>query len=246
MKIAEIITEDSFDNDLTYEQVKAMIQKSCGPYLKKIGGFENAVFKKPLFRGVNFFMHDPVKFVNVDQNRKPVDMPEPIHNLINDWFVKRTGIPFRSASVFCTGDWLEARGYVRDEGSVVTVLPVGNFNYCWSPVYDDMYEDLGNYVYDLNNNAGSIRELTTQFLLKNPSNITNFLMKGKYKVNTGLANAIASKKEVMINCEQVAVISQDWVNQYDERLKMINKRGTGINLGALDKDFDDIADGMKY
>ena len=50
----------------------------------------------------------------------------------------------------------------------------------------------------------------------------------------------------MINCEQVAVISQDWVNQYDERLKMINKRGTGINLGALDKDFDDIADGMKY
>lgn len=214
------------------------------PYLKKVGGFENAVFKKPLFRGVNFFMHDPIKTVEVEQNRKPIDTPEPIHNIINSWFLKRTGIPFRSASVFCTGDWTEARGYARGEGHVVTIMPVGEFNYCWSPVYDDMYEDLGHYVYKLDQISGANRDKTTDFLLKNPSNITNFLMKGKYQVNKGLIQAIAAKKEVMINCQQVMVISQDWINEHDEALQKINKRG--LALGALDKDFDDILDGMKY
>lgn len=242
MKIKEITTEDIATGEQTYEQVKALVEKSCMPFLEKVGGFENAVFKNPLFRGVNFFMHDPVKTVEVAQNRKPVDTPEEIHNIINTWFLKRTGVPFRSASVFCTGDWSEARRYGSGEGHVVTVIPAGKFNYCWSPIYNDMYEDLGHYVYNIDQISGANRDKTTEFLLRNPSKLINFLVKGKYKFNTGLVQAIASKKELMINCQQAIVISQDWINENDETLQ--HKRG--LALGALDKDFNDISDGMKY
>ena len=230
MRINEIIiTEDSFNDDLSYEQVKSLVEKSCMPYLKKVGGFKNAVFKKPLFRGVRFFIKDPIKTVDVDQNRQPIDTPEVMHDIINDWFFKRTGIPFRSASIFCTGDWSDARRYARDEGHVVTVIPVGEFNYCWSTVYNDMYEDLGDYVHKLDKIAGRNKDLTTKFLLDKPSNITNFLMKGKYTLNTGLLQAIASKKEVMINCQQVIVISQDWVINHDEALQNVNHQTLRIS-----------------
>ena len=221
MKINEVIdTED----ENSYEKVKAFIESRCQPYLAEVGGFDNAIFKTPLFRGIQKYMHMDAKIEPVLQNRKPLDTPPDIQILMDKWFYKKTGINFRSSSVFASGSWGMARGYTKNDGPVVVVLPVGNYHYCWSPINKDVYEDLGHFIFKFDKFVGVNKERSTELLLANPALLTKFLNKGKYKLDTGLREALASGNEIMINCKEVMLVNQNWVNDNDDRLTQINSR----------------------
>lgn len=56
----------------------------------------------------------PIIDVPVDQNREPRDMPEETHKIINQWFQKKSGIKFRSSSIFGTGNYEEAKRYADE------------------------------------------------------------------------------------------------------------------------------------
>lgn len=234
MKIKDIINED-----VEADKALAVINKYCQPYLSEVGGIDNALFKTPLYRGLTSFLHSDVAVADVKQDRRPLDTPLVVHDMINSWFYKKTGIYFRSTAAFCTGSWSVAHGFTKNDGPVAIVLPIGNYHYCWSKTYRDAYEDLGRFIVKYNKTAGSDKERTTAWLQKHPTKLDLFLNKGKYTLDLGLKSAIASGNEIMFSCKKLLLININWVNANDERLQNILKP-KALKMPASGADFDDI------
>lgn len=210
MKICEVVEQDDGEDD-GFANVIRYIEKNCGPYLKEVGGYANALFHNPMFRGVHQSpdSQDPVAILGVKQSRDPVDTPIDVQRLVDHWFVQKSGIAFRSSSVFCTGGMSTANQY----GDPVVVLPVGEYRYCWSPVYTDQYEDIGRYVYNIDKEIGKDRSLTTLYLTQNKGPLLNFLKNGNYQFDHGLDEAIASHHEIMIACQSILIVNIDWIRE---------------------------------
>ena len=110
-----------------------IIEKDCGRWLKESG-------YKPVYRGMT--VHDdhvnelPCKdayLAKVRSNRMPKHSPRWLHNVLNKTFIDRIGIPLRSASLFCIGDYHNAVGY----NTPFLIFPVGEYKYAWSPRISD-------------------------------------------------------------------------------------------------------------
>ena len=215
MKIYEVVDQierPDQDEESDFNDQIRYIEGHCAPYLKEVGGVVQALFRTPLFRGINYNQpdsNDPINIIKVDQARAPKDAPIDVHKMMDLWFVKKSNVPFRSSSLFCTGSWVTAGGY----GDAVVVIPVGKYQYCWSPVYEDLYEDIGRAMVKIDRTMGMDRSLTTQYLVANPNALWKFLKNGNYQFNHGLREAIDSKHEVMLQCEQALVINLDWVKE---------------------------------
>jgi len=213
MRLAEIFNDwedsDFWNSD---DKVISLITTHCQPYLQKVGGVRNALVRHPLFRGMKIDIKDNASLINVNQNRSPLDTPLNIHNAIDAWFQKKTGIKFRSSSVFCTGSWGTASAYGFN---TFVVIPAGKYDYCWSPIIEDMFEDLGHYVWKLDKIAGRDKDLTTAYLEDHPDKLEAFLQKGKFKLNKGLEEAIHSQHEVMIHCQQAVIVDIKWVTAHE-------------------------------
>lgn len=211
MKISEVIR----DNKEQFNEVKSYIETHCQPYLQEIGGLRNALYNKPLFRGIAGWIglkDNPMKTSTVNQNRSPLDTPVNIHTQIDDWFFQKTNIHFRSSSVFCTGSLRHTHDYAQI-GETIIIIPKGNYHYCWSPVYRDMYGSLIDYAKIINPHTIGSKEKTTKFFIENPAHIIKFLSKGHYKIDTGLVTAIDSWHEIMLHCNEVVMVNIKWVEK---------------------------------
>ena len=89
--------------------------------------------------------------VSSNLNRNPVDMPESIHIKLNDEFTKKFGWPVRNG-IFCLKDELSASRYsliysekYNKRFKTYLFIPVGDFKYCWSPKYKDLYAEILGY-----------------------------------------------------------------------------------------------------
>jgi hypothetical protein len=122
------------------EKIAEIIKNDCQPWLKKSGGFQ-------VFRGINN-RDDFIRPVDGEQgqksfhdmyigavrkNRQPKDSPVWLHEALNDYFMKKVGLPLRSTSLFCVRSSASASNY----GSVYAVFPIGDFNYSWSKLVTD-------------------------------------------------------------------------------------------------------------
>lgn len=192
MKISELLREE--DLDISEDVI---IQK-CAPFLSKVGGFEKYI-TQPLYRGMKR-QYGITHLLNRTENRQPRDTPAPIHALINDWFKKNTGYYWRSNAVFATGDYDMADKY----GYVNVFFPVGDFNFCWSKNYTDLFTALQNYTTVLNDYSSGDRSSQEMARIENQINI--LLDRGEYTVNQNLQGAIDSGKEIMFSCSQYIVI----------------------------------------
>lgn len=235
MKIKEIITEaTTWQQDYTasqksdrdnespakVEQFYAFVEQNCEPFLNQIGGIQNlSVYE--MYHGTNVTLN-PAQLLKVRQHRTPVDTPEDTQDLIDDWFQQHTGVRFRESSVFATGDPSIAESY----GSLALIIPVSEFNYAWSPVYDDLTSSLERF---LNKNRSKRRDAEydiddmiytdksgMEFSRKdvtNPALINKFMGQGRFKFNTGLREAINQKHEIMINSKQIIIVSSGWIDR---------------------------------
>jgi len=192
MRINEI-TQSPDDRIVDY------IREHCQQYLDEVGGLRNALSKLPLWRGISRyeFGTDVAVITPVPQNRKPTATDLSIQTLADDWFQEQFGIRFRQSSVFCTGMYEDARSYQYPGGTTLIVLPVGDYDYCWSPIITDLYT-----------------VLPTAQDIEDGSVVSEYLDRGKYKFNTELVRGIESTNEIMLHCKQVMMIDATWHKLY--------------------------------
>lgn len=214
MKVNEIIFEEDEKRQLLveYAGIELYANDHCQPYLNKVGGFKNAVFVNPMYRGMSDLSFDKgthSKVINVNQNRQPTDTPIGIQTLIDDWFEDEYGVRFRQTSLHCSGNIVTALAYSDNRKDPLIVLPIGNFNYCWSLIVRDMFDDLGAFEYSQpGGDIGSSRERIKTW---NKDKVDAFMNRSNYRVNEGLVTAIKSQNEIMVSCREALVIQHSFL-----------------------------------
>ena len=219
MKIIEIINEGGplpFTREKVDNAVISELRTKCAPFIAECGGLWNAISDRPLWRGIPDFDWDeyklPIITVDVNQNRSPRDTANDRHKIVNEWFIKKTGIPFRNASVFGSGSYKIAKNYATDfdanpgVGETVVVLPVGKYSYCWSDKVEDLYSYLGDHV--------TWSKDTTE----NEQDIYTVLNNAEYKFNKDLGQALDSRNEIMVHCQKAIILNESYrkylINEY--------------------------------
>lgn len=187
MRIVEILTED-------IEQLPQFIMQHCQPFLQAID-YEINDFR--LHRGMR--QHDHGTLImpgvwkyDVMKHRRPKDMPLELHDVIDSYFYRKTGIHFRSNATFATSNTAE----IMDYGTGYRFFPIGEFSFCWSPKVVDLfkeYEDLpSKALLDRNHEFDETR-------------VFAWLDELWYSTSD-LKGAINSGHEIMFNCSSYIVI----------------------------------------
>lgn len=113
-------------SDIGYQA--EIIKRDCAKWLDESGG-------KFAWRGIHNTNDPHIKtlsktffIASVRNDRRPKDSPLWLHDALNKYFVSKTGVPVRSASMFCVGDQALSSNY----GYRGIVFPIGDYHYTWS------------------------------------------------------------------------------------------------------------------
>lgn len=94
--------------------------------------------RRMLYRGVRsaplnvYAFRQPVR-----RDRRPKDSTQLAHQTMNAMIASVGGIANRSNSVFCSFD----KGLTFEYGETLAAIPIGQFNYTWSPIIGDWYDE---------------------------------------------------------------------------------------------------------
>lgn len=146
--------------------------------------FETLTF----FRGVSARYNSQHPTIHeTRRDRRPKDSSIEFHNVADEWFRSRFGVPYRSQALFLTSLKLTAQAYAATPAHVMRILPLSDYRYCWSPNAVDLLfaarklEDAGR------------------------SEIEDHLASLGYR-EEGLAEAHAAGHEVMLHCDRYIAI----------------------------------------
>jgi hypothetical protein len=158
------------------------IQRECQPFLSLVGphGLE-------LYRGVDPRASEVFEG-HVDRARQPKNMPPDLHEAADAWFSRQFGVRFRGAALFCTGSKVQAGVH----GKVYRIYPVGGFQFCWSPLVNDLHVWCGE--------NGALQE--------KPDALKNALAGLDYRED-GLIEALGSGCEIMLACSRYYAIKEN-------------------------------------
>lgn len=211
--------QDLFEAQVKIDpEVVAKVQKDCAPYLKAIQG-------RRLYRGLNESKFESeanggVFLGHVRNDRRPRDSNRWLHDVMDKFFMEKMGVPARSASLFAVKDFGTAENYAPLQQGAHVIFPIGNFEYAWSPIIQDLYVELESEFPTTNTKlvpaikrackatgadfeeiyAGSDDyEVVIEWLLTHEGDRL-------YKFNTGLAVA-PKKAEVMIICDSFYAVN---------------------------------------
>lgn len=167
MKIIELYENRELSED--FDGMVELIRADCKPFLEQANGVM-------LYRG----MHKTSTYLKmtVRSDRKPKNTSAAEHAVIDDWFNEKFGFRARSAAVFGSGEFADARLY----GKVFAIFPIGRFEFVWSPIVSDLFVDIADSTGD-----------------DSKDSIINFLEQAEY-TDKNLSRGILSNNEVMIHC----------------------------------------------
>ena len=143
MRFIEYLNEQ--ENSI--QEIFKKIEKDCKPFLKELT--KHSLVDDLLYSGRKKKFEGYFKG-KVRKDRKPKDMPEEVHNWLDDWFEDKFGVRARSQSLFTIPKGSIAAGY----GTPYAIFPIGNYKIIWSPEIEDLYSVLiesGNINWDLLN-----------------------------------------------------------------------------------------------
>lgn len=158
MKFLKNFNENYYNSESISEyhkKVSEYTNEYCKPFIKL-----SKSQKQPLalWRGVseNYIKNNGKEItklcyeINSPKNRNPTDTPLYLHNKLNEFFIKKFGWAVRNG-VFCIPDKGSAGNYARissdkqnsfDYPQEYFFIPIGDFEYCWSPKYKDLTVDI--------------------------------------------------------------------------------------------------------
>ena len=184
--------------------VATSIVGMCKPFLESI---KYNLIKFAVFRGLERSNPATLFKIPCPIDRSPRDTEIEQHKAADDWFLHETGIRYRSNALFGTGSYRQASDY----GIVYAMFPIGDFNFCYSPIIDDLtgsLEDPVGYADDYDEEG----EMDGDYYLEMVGDHVWEMMPGlKYQHNTGpigLQKGILSRHEIMFNNKQGAYMFQ--------------------------------------
>jgi len=128
MSFGDYITEIRA-SELELESILYLIKRDCKPFLKRVKGA-----KEFLWRGMDRRLDIITKIVP-RKNRAPKDTPQEVHDILDDLFRSRFGWKARSEGVFCYARKGSAEGY----GTAHMVFPIGDWTFLWNGEVNDLY-----------------------------------------------------------------------------------------------------------
>lgn len=205
-------------NQLDFPTLLKTIETKCRPWL---AASENGA--EVVYRGVKNAEHLGSFIKKTRTDRKPLDSVPTAHEIYNTLLQHAGSKANRSNSVFTTGYKLEAAEY----GKVYIVFPIGEFNYVWSPKYEDWtrefdYHDVElllkpeMFAYAADHGEIHNGRLSMPILLSLIDNKNNFrfgALDKILKVNKDLVHGINSGHEIMIQCESALYITEQDYNK---------------------------------
>lgn len=177
--------------------------------------YQKKVKNKFLWRGTRHRINDFKKMIT-RTDREPTDTCREMHDLLDDIFYEKFDVHARSATVFCFSS-IEGAKHYGDYRNII--IPVGDFNYIWSPKIRDLYshienedfyniicygyEDLSKYEYSYEEDYGE------------ESGNGTWYYNGK---DTGESDYDTAKEEVIGNFFDPDLDLEEAENQFDEFL----------------------------
>lgn len=133
MRLNSYITEDT--KLLTVSDIK----KDCKPYLSELKSSRNILMRFSL----NYKFKTLTRY-NLKKDRKPVDTPKALHDIMNDSLREKFGWSPRSNGLFV---WLTRRSSIErliklhktSNSKLAYVFPIGPYKYIYSPSIEDIY-----------------------------------------------------------------------------------------------------------
>jgi hypothetical protein len=207
MRIYKLLVEKQI-NPLNV--IAKYIAKNCKPFLNQV---DEQI--PPLYRGQSDWLTkvtDKLFQSATLKNRQPKDTLIKDHAIIDQWFLDQFGIRFRSNHImFATG----ARS-VGFYGNPYSVIPISNFQFCWSPTITDTI-DLIPKAYEYEIPDANKLDRSYKYEVKKEM-IEELLERGGYSV-TDLNAAINSGNEVMIHCKEYYLLDVT-DDEYKQIIKM--------------------------
>lgn len=162
----------------------------CQPFVKDLKNCKRLDF---LVRGVDDTKIIMKKFNHDMENRKPVDMPIKIHDILNKHFDEKFGWKVRNA-LFCFGR--NEKVFVGYGDASYFVFPIGEYKIAWSKTYKDLFLSL----YDLRSDV-KVSGFVDEELEKRLKFVVD-----QYQIGD-LPEAIRHKKEICINTDQYYLLN---------------------------------------
>lgn len=186
------------EQSVSKEQIINFVKTNCQPFLREVNKLH------PLYRGIPLSEEEktnPYFVLSPKSDRIPKDTPRDIHRVVDQWFLEHFGHRYRSHAVFGVSSLPNASEY----GTPYYLLPIGEFSYCWSQEYADMFASLEDKMHEF---IDVEDEYTKQ-------NLIQFLEAGKY-IDTNLKDACRVGHEVMIKCDKYILINPHYGDYYLE------------------------------
>lgn len=198
----------------TPEEAANIIRRDCQPFLAATDGLQYCLYRgiRPIIMGAGQILHKAMCPIG----RKPTDSSRFLHLVADKWFHKTTGIAFRSNAIFCTGNKAEAVEY----GTCYIMIPIGNFDYCWSPFVEDMYRR-----FDRDHYHSITTDDRSESALQEEQRLQELFSKSGYRSNISIADfrrGIGSGSEMMIHCDHYYFL-KNYSNETNQVLGMLNE-----------------------
>lgn len=208
----EFIPSEVTAADLT--KIASFMKSKCGPWLHSTNNGNLRVF-----RGVKWFegINSTVAFIKpTRQDRIPMTTNKARHDLYNMLINLMDGSANRTNSLFCTSSYDDADNY----GTPFILIPIGPFQYTWSPVWKDWtcdatHEGMVNLWRDdvlaffkrNNEKTGKYNLVLRKEFELNPNSYDLTKVANYIKCDEGLPEAIDRRKEIMIECDSALYIA---------------------------------------
>jgi len=126
MRLSQYLIEET----TPAEDIIPILRKKCGPFIRMLQRSESMYYRglKGEYGKDNFILKKP------HEDRTPMSTPKLVHDKLNELFLEKFGWKVRNG-VFCAKDSIIASTY----GRIHLIFGIGIFQYCWSPIYADMY-----------------------------------------------------------------------------------------------------------
>lgn len=165
-----------------------LIKRDCGPWLKHVG--KHLVYRGFVFRPRTKTSIEDVFLCQVRKDRRPKDSSKELHDLVNEYLFKHSGIHYRSEAVF-----VGALDMAQEYGSPFAIFPIGDFHYAWSKDIKDPWAE---------NEDDTTQEQREENLAKLKKKLES--RDDVYIYDKGIDEALRLNHEIMISCNSYYAI----------------------------------------
>jgi hypothetical protein len=139
MRLNRYLTEAKYDDEyIATKVIYPMLVKNSKPFMIEFLRNQRKSGFKWFWRGTNRQITE-IGEVKRRKNRKPVDMPKKLHDLLDFKFFEKFKWPVRSEGIFTVPD----QGSTISYGSYTyAFFPIGKYRYVWSDRVMDLFAEM--------------------------------------------------------------------------------------------------------